>query len=382
MQEPRTLAERIGLGLLALVAVGGWVVVGVMALNTAGALKTNTPSGPPGRADSGMKHIIVLSNSNSPFWFSCRAGVHEANKDLALDKAGLRAVMEINDGTPEGQLKKLRQLAGRSDVAAVGVSAIDAANSSIADELRGLKEKGIQVITVDSDIDRDLYRDVRTAFIGTDNLAAGRELGLCARALRPEGGEYVTFAGRKGAQNVIERLKGFAEGAGDKFKDDGSLPDDHDYARAHENVRKAIHDHPDAHTLVGIWSIDGPAIADVVKELDRKKDFTVVAFDADPHAIDQTDAGLIDVMVVQNPYEMGYQGVRLMKALIDNDQAAVKKMLPRLGEKDGDIYDTGLRVVAPDKGSPLKADLFDKKTEFLNLGDFHKWLDRYTLGGS
>jgi ribose transport system substrate-binding protein len=382
MQGPRTLTGRIGLGLLALCAVGGWIVVGVMALSTTGALNPSTPSGTAAGADSKLKHIVVLSNSNSPFWFSCRAGVHEANKDLGLEKAGLRALMEINDGTPEGQLKKLRQLASRSDVAAVGVSAIDAANSSIAEEMRGLKEKGVQVITIDSDVDRDMWHDVRSAFIGTDNLAAGRDLGRCAKALRPEGGDYVTFVGRVGAQNVIERLKGFAEGAGDKFKSAGSLPDDHDYDRARENVRRAIKDHPDVHTLVGIWSIDGPAIADVVKELDRKKDFTVVAFDADPQAIDQTGEGLIDVMVVQNPYEMGYQGVRLMKALLENDQATVKKMLPKLGEKDGDIYDTGLKVIVPDKGSPLKADLFDRRTEFLNLTDFHKWLDTYTLGGS
>ena len=46
------------------------------------------------------------------------------------------------------------------------------------------------------------------------------------------------------------------------------------------------------------------------------------------------------------------------------------------------IYDTGLKVVVPDEGSPLKAEMFDKKTEFLKLSDFRKWLDKYKLTGS
>ena len=71
-----------------------------------------------------------------------------------------------------------------------------------------------------------------------------------------------------------------------------------------------------------------------------------------------------------------------MKALIQDDQKTVKEMLPNLAQADGDIYDTGLKVVAPDEGSPLKAEMFDKKTEFLKLGEFRKWLDKYGLTGS
>ena len=87
-------------------------------------------------------------------------------------------------------------------------------------------------------------------------------------------------------------------------------------------------------------------------------------------------------MVVQNPHAMGYQGVRLMKALVQDDQATVKEMLPGHGQKDGDVYDTGLKVVVPDLGSPLKAEMFDKKTEFLPLSKFQEWLKSKNLKGS
>jgi ribose transport system substrate-binding protein len=335
-----------------------------------------------GQATAGEKRVIILINGNSPFWDTCRAGLQEAEKDLKLREAGLRAVLEVNDGTPQGQLNKLRQFASQSDVAAIGISAIDAANQRIADQMRELRQKGVHIITVDSDVDREKMRDARFAYLGTDNFAGGRELGRCARYLRPEGGEYVTFVGRTGAQNAVERVSGFAEGAGEKFKKLDNMGDNNDRSRARENVRNAMTNHPGLNVLVGIWSYNAPAIVDVVKEKDNRQKFTIIAFDAEPLAIKQMGEGLLDAMVVQNPYQMGYQGVRLMKALIAKDQTIVHKMLPRLGEPEGDLFDTGLKVVVPDSRSPLKAEMFDKTTQLLKLSDFRQWLDKYNLTGS
>ena len=55
--------------------------------------------------------------------------------------------------------------------------------------------------------------------------------------LRPGGGEYVTFVGRLGAQNAIERIDGFAQGAGDKFKSRDKMGDNIDLLKARQNVR-------------------------------------------------------------------------------------------------------------------------------------------------
>jgi len=334
-----------------------------------------------GGGDKG-KRIILLTNGNSPFWDACRVGLENADSKLELSKAGLRAVVEVNDGTDRGQIDKLRQFGTQTDIVAVGLSVNTAGNVAIVEEMRKLKEKGIHVVTIDSDVDRDKHRDARFAFVGTDNLAGGRELGKCAKGLRPDGGEYVTFVGIPGAQNALERVGGFAEGAGDKFKSKGNMGDETDRTRARENVRNAIGNHPNLNTLVGIWSYNAPAIVDVVREKDVRDKFKVVVFDAEPAAIEEMGKGMIDVMVVQNPYEMGYQGVRLMKALVEKDDKTIKEILPRHGEKDGDLYDTGLKVVVPDEGSPLKAEMFAKKTQFLKLGEFRDWLKKYNLTGS
>jgi ribose transport system substrate-binding protein len=328
------------------------------------------------------KRIIILTNGNSPFWDAARVGVREADKDLKLKDGGLAAVVEVNDGTDAGQINKLRQFASQSDIVGVGVSVNTAGIEAIVQQMRELQDKGVHVVAIDSDVDRDKHRDARFAFIGTDNLVGGRELGKCAKGLRPEGGEYVTFVGRTGAQNAIERISGFAQGAGEKFISKDNMGDDTDRPRARENVRNAIINHKGLNVLVGIWSYNAPAIVDVVKEKGVRKQFTVVTFDAEPGAIEEMGNGMIDAMVVQNPFEMGYQGVHLLKALHEKDDATIKKMLPNHGQKDGDLYDTGLKVVVPDKSSPLKAEMFEKNTKFLELGEFRDWLKKYKLTGS
>lgn len=338
----------------------------------------------PGCGGTKEKRIIILTNGNSPFWDACRVGLQEADKELKLKEAGLKAVLEVNDGTPKGQIDKLRQYGNQADIVAVGVSALDAANAEVADQMRALQKKGIKVVTIDSDVDRDKMRDCRFAFVGTDNLQGGRELGKCAKGLRPAGGKYVTFVGRKAAQNAIDRIGGFGEGAGDKFQYADSMGDDIDLKKARENVHTAITNHKDKglNTLVGIWSYNAPAIVDVVNIRKCRGEFTIVTFDAEPGAIDEMALGNIDAMVVQNPHAMGYQGVRLMKALVQNEEAVIKEMLPAHGQKDGDIYDTGLKVVVADKDTPLKPEMFDKKTEYLPLTKFRDWLKSKNLTGS
>lgn len=331
--------------------------------------------------NAAAKRLIILTNGNSPYWDACRAGMVEGAKKFALEKAGLTAGMENNDGTPAGQITRLRQYASQPDIAGVAVSAVDASNAAVAAEMVALQEKGIHVIVIDGDVDRERFRNARKFYIGTDNLAAGRELGIAARNLTPDGGGYVCFVGRTGAQNAIERMGGFKEAVGNKFQELERMGDNFDRGKAEDNVRNALNNHPDLKVLVGIWSYNAPAIVDVVRETKTRDKVKIVTFDAEPIAIRNMADGFIDAMVVQNPYDMGLQSVRLLKALVEKDDATIHEMFPRAGETDGDLYDTGLKVVVPE-GSPLKAELFGPKTEFLDLEAFKKWLAQNHLKGS
>jgi ribose transport system substrate-binding protein len=330
---------------------------------------------------AGLKRIIFLNNTNSPFWDACRAGIKKAEQELKLADVGLSADMDVNNGKPEGQIAKLRQYQTEPDIVAVAISPMVASNAAVAEELRKLRKKGVHVICVDNDVDREKFRDCREFYLGTDNIKGGRELGICAKELQPDGGKYVQFVGDLGAQNAMERMQGFSEAVGQKFTEVDRMADAAKRDKARENVRNAIRNNPDLAVLVGIWSYNAPAIVDVVKELE-KPDIKVVTFDAEELAIDAMEEGHIDAMVVQNPFQMGYQLVRVSKALLEKDDATIKELFPRRGETDGDLYETGLKVVVPNADSPLKKEMFNEKTEFLTLDKFKQWLEEYNLTSS
>jgi ribose transport system substrate-binding protein len=141
--------------------------------------------------------------------------------------------------------------------------------------------------------------------------------------------------------------------------------------------------------LVGIWAYNAHAIVDIVKERGIRNKTNVVVFDASKLAVGDMTDGNIDAMIVQNPYDMGYRGTRLMKALVEDDHATIHEMLPQYDpekkafhDPEGDLLVTGLRVVHPDQGSPMAKELFAPTTEFLSLTEFKKWLSAHNLEGS
>ncbi len=378
-------ARWLGLcGIWTLAAIAGCadqkpVEVGTRNGPTPGGIAAPTETPKPA---GGVRRIILMTNGNSPFWDAARVGLDEAQTELKLEAAGLKASLEVNDGTIGGQISKLRQYNSQTDIAGIAVTAIDAQNVNLAEEMRSLKKKGVAVIAFDSDLDREKFRDARSVFIGTDNTQAGKELGWCAAQLLPEGGEYVTFVGLSSAGNAIERIGGFAEGAGSKFKSADAMSDDFDRTRAKENVRNAIGNHPNVKILAGIYSYNTPAIVDVVKELGKRESTKILCFDAEPIAIQQMGQGQIDAMIVQNPYQMGFQSVKFLKALITDDQATQKEMFPKLGEEGGDIFDTGLKIVVPKADTPILNKGFGPKTEYLLLDAFQAWMKKYNLTAS
>jgi ribose transport system substrate-binding protein len=340
-----------------------------------------------GDGSDGPKRIIFVTNGDDPFWDACLQGLKEGEKQFDLKAAGLKVERDVNDGTAKGQIEKLRQYATQPDIAAVAISVIKADNLAIVEEMRNLKKKGIKVITVDGDVNRDMYRDARSYYIGTDNVVGGQVLGTAVGSLLKakgvESGGYVQYAGFTDNDNARKRMNGVNEGIGSAFKEKDRMADEMDKARARDNVRNAITNHRDLVSLVGIWAYNAPAIADVVIETGRRDDFVIGTFDAQALAIDHMEKGNIDVMVVQNPFDMGVQTVRLCKAMIEDDKNTVKEMFPNEGKPGGDIYTTGLRVVVPDGDSPVQKDQFDPKVvEYMLLPDFQAWLKKYSLTSS
>ena len=106
---------------------------------------------------SSKKRIILLTNGDDPYWDVVRSGMKDAERDFKLSEGNLKIEVDKNDATPKGQIDKLTQYANQTDIAAVAISATDAKNTQLADAMRQLIKQGIQVITLDSDVDRETF---------------------------------------------------------------------------------------------------------------------------------------------------------------------------------------------------------------------------------
>lgn len=344
---------------------------------------------PPGTPQTGgdVKRFVFVTNGDDPFWDACNAGLAAGAKQLGLEAKGLRVVMEKNNGTAQGQIEKLRQFGSQSDIAGVAISVIQAENVAIVEEMKSLAAKGVKVITVDGDVNRDTFRDARPFYIGTDNVVGGRLLGVAARAILSargkKAGGYVQFAGFTDNDNARARMNGFKEAVGTGYAEVDRMSDEMDLAKARDNVRSALVNHPDLAALVGIWAYNAPAIAEVVQERGIRDRVTVVTFDAQAAAIERMAAGQIDAMVVQNPFEMGVRTVRLLTAMHTGDAATIAEMFPNRAAPDGDLNTTGLRLIVPDTDALVKpADIDMPGVEYLPLTKFREWLASYGLSSS
>jgi len=80
-------------------------------------------------------------------------------------------------------------------------------------------------------------------------------------------------------------------------------------------------------------------------------------------------------MLVQNPFQMGSDGVKLMLALIEKNDAVTKEMYPSYAQSgENDIFETELRIVVPDAQTTLTAEMLEKTTKLMKLSEFKQWL--------
>ncbi|CAN5625190.1 hypothetical protein BH23PLA1_BH23PLA1_15070 [soil metagenome] len=319
-------------------------------------------SGGGSGGEGSSPRLLFVTNSNADWWNAVEKGMLDGGEEF-----GIRVQMRRNEGDTQGQVDKLREALSLPDVKGVAVSVIEADAPGVIDVMRQLQKAGKVVIVIDSDVAPE-FADARRAYIGTNNVKAGEVAGQAAAQLRPQGGKTALFVGTVAAANAREREQGFFQGAGEAFRKSQTWEDGGDHARAIQNVQSALTRDTDLDVLVGLWSYNAPAIAEEVSKSPRTRErVSVVTFDLDQAARKHIADGYIDVSVCQNPYEMGRQGVRLLKALIERDEATIQDVLP-----DGKGRDTGVRVVVPDTGSPV---IGLEGEEVLTIEEMNVWLD-------
>ncbi len=285
-------------------------------------------------------------------------------KDAAAQIEGVECVYRGPDkGDVRMQDKIIEQLINEGiDGIAVAVTESDfLARSSMQKAIKA----GIPVITYDSDFDTPTlgkYKNLRLAYIGTDNFELGRAFAEQLKKLRPEGGTLIIQTGRPDSPNLNLRIMGLRSALSGKtyqtppgkmLKNDNGwtevrrpIPNYDKINRAVkqlESVLKVQPNRADSFIAVGGWPQNDEyryreMIAPFKVKLDRKE-VVIVISDASDGQLAMLRDHLAHGNVGQKPYEMGKQAILTLHKIV-NKQKYKKVIYTPLTYCTPNNYDT------------------------------------------
>jgi len=257
--------------------------------------------------------LAFVTNNASDFWTIARAGCTQASKELGNISVEFKIPA---DGTAATQTGILDDLVSKG-IDGIAISPVDPKNESL--KLNEVAKQGLLFTT-----DSDAPDTNRVCYVGTDNVAAGRQAAELIKQALPDGGKIMLFVGTLDAQNARERFSGIKEALqGSKVQIIDCRTDDTDRVRAKANVLDTIVKYPDVACLVGLWSYNGPAILNAVKDSKKVGQIKIVCFDEEEDTLQGVRDGAISATVVQQPYQFGYQSMTLMSKYLGGDKSVV-----------------------------------------------------------
>ncbi|HEY2865590.1 MAG TPA: sugar-binding protein [Pyrinomonadaceae bacterium] len=280
-----------------------------------GSCKTNEVAGTPCAADAPGTHLKVafVTNNASDYWTIARKGVEKADCELGDVDVQFRLP---GQGTAAEQKSIIDDLVS-TGINGIAISPVDPDNQT---QLINDTAKKALVITQDS----DAPNSDRTLYIGTDNVAAGRQAGGLIKEALPNGGKIMLFVGKSDARNAAERTQGIKEVLqGSNVEIIDIRTDDTDRARAKSNAADTLVKYPDVAALIGLWSYNGPAVLNAVKDANKVGQVKIICFDEEDETLAGVKDGAIYATVVQQPFEFGYQSVKLMSQILKGDKSVV-----------------------------------------------------------
>ena len=298
-------------------------VLGISAIALASGMLTATPS-----FAQDVTIPIIVKDTTSFYWQIVLAGARAAGKDLGVNvpELGAQAETDIN-----GQISILENaVAGSPAAVVISPTEKSALGAPITEAA-----KSVPIVGIDSSADSTAF----TSFLTTDNVQGGRIAadGLVAAikaATGKEEGEVALITSVPNAGSLEERKQGFIEQlatypgiklVADKYADGQAatgLNITTDLLTANPN-------------LVGIFAsnlIMAQGAGQALAENGAAEKVALIGFDSDDKLVGFLKDGTIDALVVQDPYRMGYDGIKTALA-------ASK------GEKVETFVDTGANLI-------------------------------------
>jgi ribose transport system substrate-binding protein len=261
--------------------------------------------------------VFIPKSTSATFYLFLVKGAKDRAKELGykIDYQGPATESEI-----ASQVDLVRNIT-KSKPAGILLAALD--SKGLIPPVEEAIKSGVPVVMVDSGIDSDLP----AASVTSDNYDGGYKAGLeMAKALGEKG--LVANLGIQAGSVSAKRSVGFNEAIA-KYPDMKVLPTQWTNADAATSLNIAsdlINGNPN---IAGFFSACAPTavgICQAVKAKGLEKKVKVITFDPSPEILPLFSSGVIQTIIAQDPYQMGYQGVGYIDAARKNAKIEKKNI--------------------------------------------------------
>lgn len=236
------------------------------------------------------------------FWVTVKAGADSAGKEFGVDVIwkGPPTEADVNN-----QISILEDYINQR-IDAIVLAALD--TKALIPVVRIAVSKNIPVITIDSGIDSDEPK----SFIATDNVLGANLAAKVLAQLVGYKGKVALIPFFPGTSTSIERERGFREEIA-KYPDIKLVTvqySQNDMAIAMAVTENILTSFPD---IDGIFAANEPGVIGASQAVSARGlagKVKLIGFDSAENEIDALEKNIVQALVVQNPFKMGYLGVK------------------------------------------------------------------------
>jgi len=306
-----------------------------MSLNAAGCNRHPKPS-----SGNGGEIAVICKAQGVQFWDAVRSGAEDGGAELGYTIAYQATA---NDTKLNEQIKMVEDAVSRN-VSAIIIAPNDTEGLNVT--LDKAVSKGIPVITIDSDV----TYEGRVSYIGSDNVSAGAVAAREAMEVLPDGGDIAIIGHVEKSQTAIERINGFKdELAGQEVSVNVPVSDggqkktakisdskyhiiatkycENELETANKQTKAILQNYPDVKLIYGTNENSTTGICDAISEMGKSGEVKVIGFNASTKEVAYVQNGTLSGTIVQNPYNMGYLGVKYANSAINGQ---TDDLLPEL----------------------------------------------------
>ncbi|MHC4997191.1 MAG: substrate-binding domain-containing protein [Planctomycetota bacterium] len=275
-------------------------------------------------ADAQARDVIAVipKGTASMWWEVVHKGANQAARELGYD---------IIWTGPEQESDREKQIQAVEDVMAKHVAGIVLGpndSQALVRPVEKVKDAGIPCVIIDSAVDAD--EEDYASFAATDNHAGGAAAARRIGAVLSGRGNVIITKFVQNSASTDARAAGFVETLAGEFPNI-TVIDQQFTLGTPEDCRQKTADMllRNRGKVDGLFAVNHPSSVGAFKALDSMGlagEVKMVGFDSDKVLVEGIEAGKVEALIVQNPYEIGYQGVQLVVKAIKGE--ALNKRVP------------------------------------------------------